>query len=475
MSILAASLPSVCDVIHLKNGKKLRVERTWNEGDKVRYEKNGNIFGFSKDLVAKVESGVCVPDPQDITVQSQSSRKSISVEVLDETLDISKGFDLSRSEVIKDGSVNHKQLNSIESGTRREPKDLQKRIRYLNALRDVILWHVNHNDLASALSFMDPYLRLNPEDLQANLTLAWVYLKQGQYQRAQDVLLRVKIKNDRSPELLYLLGVAYYLQDKNEEAGRMLRQSLELDYRAEVEQLLQKVEQENRTENAYKQANSLHFVIRYEGSSTNVALGQGILASLEHSFSELENQLDFSPRESIVVVLYPDEVFRDLTKTPSWVGALNDGKIRFPIKGLSFVNDKVRRILKHELTHSFLRLKTGGNCPLWLNEGLAQFLSGESSQPFLPVAKQAIARDGFPPLSSLEGSFLSLGDVQASWAYQESLLATEFMVRSFGLSEIQTILERTGQTGNFQAALKVALQKDYTQLQREFEEYVKRQ
>jgi len=128
--------------------------------------------------------------------------------------------------------------------------------------------------------------------------------------------------------------------------------------RPEVESLLKKIQQENLAENDFKQANSLHFVVRYEGSESNRALGQGILASLERSFTELENQLDYSPRDSIAVVLYPDEVFQDVTKMPGWVGALNDGKIRFPIKGLTFVDDTVRGILKHELTHSFIRLKT---------------------------------------------------------------------------------------------------------------------
>jgi Peptidase MA superfamily len=305
--------------------------------------------------------------------------------------------------------------------------------------------------------------------------LAGLHLKQGQYRQAENVLLRAQIKHHESPDLIYLLGMSYYLQDKNEAAARLLQQSLDLRYRPEVEQLVQKIHQENSTENNYRQANSLHFVVRYEGSASNHALGHGILASLERSFSELEAQLDFSPRESIAVVLYPNEVFQDVTKTPSWVGALNDGKIRFPIKGLSLVDEQVRQILKHELTHSFIRLKTAGNCPLWLNEGLAQHLSGESSRLFLPLAKQAISQKRFPLLSDLQEPFLSLSAAQASWAYQQSLLATDFLVKSYGLSDVQRLLEGIGQTGSFQAGLKIILGKNYAELQREFEDYVERQ
>jgi O-methyltransferase involved in polyketide biosynthesis len=139
------------------------------------------------------------------------------------------------------------------------------------------------------------------------------------------------------------------------------------------------------------------------------------------------------------------------------------------------VDENVRKILKHELAHSFIRLKTADNCPLWLNEGLAQYLSGDTAQQFLPKAKQAIARSRFTSLVELEGSFLGLSAAQAAWAYQESLLAAEFLVRSYGLGDVQTLLDRIGQVGSFQAGLKATLRKDYAGLQEEFEEYVKRQ
>ena len=36
-------------------------------------------------------------------------------------------------------------------------------------------------------------------------------------------------------------------------------------------------------------------------------------------------------------------------------------------------------MLKHELTHSFVRLITLGHCPTWFNEGLAQLEEGSTS------------------------------------------------------------------------------------------------
>ncbi|MBM3801908.1 MAG: hypothetical protein FJW26_06275 [Acidimicrobiia bacterium] len=322
---------------------------------------------------------------------------------------------------------------------------------------------------------MDAYLRLDPDGLQANLTHARLRLKRGDLAEAENVLLKAKLKYDPSAELHYLLGTVYYHQDRNSLAVRELQQSLERRYRPEVESLLKKIQQENLAEDQFKQSNSLHFVIRYEGRERSHALGQGILAALERSFLELSNELNYSPRDTIAVVLYPDEVFQDVTKVPGWVGALNDGKIRFPIKGLTVVDDRVRTILKHELTHSFIRHKAGGNCPLWLNEGLAQYLSGDSARSFLPLAKRAIVQKQFPALSRLEDSFIHLDAHKAAWAYQQSLLATEFLMKAYGLGDIQRLLENNAKTGAFEAGLRATLRSEYADLQRQFEDYVRAQ
>src|SRR5258706_5173406 len=80
---------SKADVIYLRNGKKLSVERAWEEGDRIRYERNGNVFGFSKTLVERIESGLYRPEPADIaTPEARQRQQSVPVEVLDETLNL---------------------------------------------------------------------------------------------------------------------------------------------------------------------------------------------------------------------------------------------------------------------------------------------------------------------------------------------------------------------------------------------------
>ena len=465
------------DVIILKNGKRISVERSWEEGNKLRYEKDGNVFGFSKDLVEKVETGTYIPDSEESTVPTgRPVSKSIPIEILHEDLSIENKHSLnSISEIIKEGKADNKKLGEIENEARLNPRDMDKQNRYRSALMEVINWQFKQGEQADAMRNLQQYLRMDPGNLQASIALGSLYLRQGQYLHAEDILSQAQVRNNDSSELYYLLGATYYLQDRNGMASRALRRSLELGFRPEVDHLLKKIEEENWAENAFKQANSLHFVIKYEGTEGNEVLGREILLSLERSFTELESALNYSPRESISVVLYTGEVFRDVTRTPNWVGAINDGKIRLPIKGLSRLDDDLRKILKHELTHSFLRLKTAGTCPVWLNEGLAQYEAGDSARQFFPLFKQTISENNFLQLKRLEGPFVHLPYAAASWAYQESLVAVEFLVKSYGLGEIRRLLEQSVNSADFETTLRTVLRKDYAELQRELQDFVTNQ
>jgi hypothetical protein len=201
-------------------------------------------------------------------------------------------------------------------------------------------------------------------------------------------------------------------------------------------------------------------------------LGRAILERLERTYNDLERVLNFSPRENIAVVLYPDEVFQDVTQAPHWAGALNDGKIRFPLKGISRMDHRLEMVLKHELTHSFIRMKTGGNCPVWLNEGLAQYFSGASARALLPTFKQAVALQRLPLLKQLETPFVSLSSGDAILAYQQSLLTVEFIAQVHGLDNILRLLEESAKSGGFENALQSVMQKDYVQIQQELVNFI---
>lgn len=452
----------------------MEADRVWNEGNQICYEKDANIFRFSQALVEKVEKTTVPPSPAGREFESPTSRNSWpELDKIPSSFHFSSDKDLAlKTGIIQNGKINQKELMELAAVSQNQSSDPSLKHRYLVALTEVIEFQVQQGDQNGAIANLQRFLELEKNHLPAALILASLYLKQGQYAQAENLLTQFQIKNNGSAELHYLLGATYYYEEKNELAGQELRHSLQLRFNPEVQILLKKIEGENRAENNYLQANSLHFVIRFEGTETNQNLGRAILESLERSYNDLERVLNFSPRENIAVILYPDEIFQDVTQAPHWAGALNDGKIRFPLKGISRMDHRLEMILKHELTHSFIRMKTGGNCPVWLNEGLAQYFSGASARALLPAFKQAVALQRLPLLKQLETPFVSLSSGDAILAYQQSLLTVEFIAQVHGLDIIMRLLEECAKSGGFENALQSVMQKDYVQIQQELVNFI---
>jgi len=260
--------------------------------------------------------------------------------------------------------------------------------------------------------------------------------------------------------------------DHTREAITSWKRSLELRPDARVEQLLAKAQREQRVESDFTQGESSHFVLHYEGKQTSEIFRGQILAALEADYDDLVRDLGTPPRDNILVTLYTEQAFFDVTHAPSWTGAINDGKLRVPISGLSSMTPELAHVLKHELAHSFIAHLSAGRCPPWLHEGIAQFLEprslgGEGRQLSLLFKAQ-----GNIPLNTLEGSFLHLSGPQVHIAYAESLAAVSYISDSYGLSDIQRILDRISQGSSTEAALRATIHSDYGQFESDLARYL---
>ncbi len=193
---------------------------------------------------------------------------------------------------------------------------------------------------------------------------------------------------------------------------------------------------------------------------------------MERHYAELEAALDFAPREPITVILYPAQEFQDITRVPSWAGALNDGKIRIPVHGLSSMTLALSRILKHEMVHSFVHSEVQGRCPTWFNEGLAQFESGETAPSSLLAPLYAASRQ--VPLAQLEGSFLQFDTSLAAVAYAESETAVEVIHSKYGDYSLAQILKMLGEGKSMREALQQILRGGYPELETALREYTGR-
>jgi hypothetical protein len=109
---------------------------------------------------------------------------------------------------------------------------------------------------------------------------------------------------------------------------------------------------------------------------------------------------------------------------------------------------------------------------MWLHEGIAQLLeprglSGDGRQLSVLFKTQRNI-----PLNALEGSFMNFSGVQAYVAYAESLAAVSYINDTYGLSDVQRILQRIGQGNSAESALRATIHSDYGQLEQDLARYL---
>jgi tetratricopeptide (TPR) repeat protein len=271
-----------------------------------------------------------------------------------------------------------------------------------------------------------------------------------------------------------VLGYADLQLNRMKEAIAALRRSLELEENDTVRQQLAKAERELAAEGDFSEETSTHFIMRFEGGQAPTSFRREILRTLETHFDALSGDLGFTPRESIPVVLYTDQQYFDVTLAPAWAGAVNDGKLRMPISGLTSVTAELSRVLKHELTHSFINQIAKGRCPTWLNEGIAQLEEQRSSaSDGRRLAALYISQHNIP-LNQLERPFIQFTTPEAVVAYAQSLVSAEYIRSAYGMGDLATILRRMGEGQSTESALRSTVHSGYFQLEQEITAYLKR-
>jgi tetratricopeptide (TPR) repeat protein len=276
-----------------------------------------------------------------------------------------------------------------------------------------------------------------------------------------------------SPDALAMLGFVQFASDHTPDAIRAWKKSLKLRPDAAVSQYLARAERESNVESNFSQHESSHFNLHFEGKQTPESFRRDLLATLESDYDDLVRDLGYSPHNTIVVTLYTEQAFFDVTRAPSWVGAVNDGKLRIPISGMTSMTSDLSRVLKHELTHSFVTQMSGGRCPTWLHEGIAQLEEGKSSSSHGRPLAQLFKAGNEIPYNVLEGSFMQFGTPQAVAAYAESLAAVEYIRDTYGMSDLPRILGRLAQGSSTEAALRATIHADYRQLRDELARWLK--
>jgi tetratricopeptide (TPR) repeat protein len=446
-----AGLDLCGDVIHLNDGSVLVVDKVWEEGNSVKYQTATGIKDLPKATVRRIQQ-------QKSTAPTLTPTPKYGIAV--ETNSNSSG-DRSQTQVPPmSGSakeISEDVIRRLKENLKANPGDEQSRDQLITALNSQGSLQVLKGDLEAARITLQQAISLDKRNPALLMNLAIVQFRLGEYRMAEDVLLFVLQLDPKNQQAFYLLGETCYAQDKIPMAINSWKDAIRLGAYPAASSRLAKAEKEAGVHNELGALQSAHFILHYDRHVSDYRLGEQVLFVLERSYRQLNASLTSYPPATITVILYADQAYFDVTTAPQWSGGLFDGKIRLPIKGLSSITPEVSSVLTHELVHSFVAALSSGNCPVWFNEGLAQWQEGRSSSSQLRLLGQLAAEERLVPLTSLASSFAEFDAGAAGLAYLQSLSAIEYLSEKRGARAVRDILDLLRQNYNFPNAFQTVV------------------
>jgi hypothetical protein len=455
------------DTIVLKNGRRITVDVATESGDRVTGETAAGQISLPKSMVERIEH-----TPLDYSAQTSNannSAKTIAIAAPAEAADIVVDPAIARA-AVHDGAIDRAFIAQTEqSAMMGEAGGAERAAAAHHAAAEFL---TAKGDSDAAVKQDADALRFLPNNLALLLHVSYVHLQRSEYSKALEYLTRAKRVAPDSPDVAKLSGWASYGLNKIPEAVTEWKRALQLRQDPDVATALARAERDARMERDFRDGQTSHFSMKYSGA-VPPALAAGILRALEIDFDQISALLNYTPAEPVGVILYPNEQFEDITRAPAWVGAINDGRIRVPVQGLDSVTDELARVLRHELTHSFLQQKTLGRCPTWLQEGIAEWMEGRRIGTVAAALIAAYDNHSAIPLSDLEVSWLKLSGTGASFAYAWSLAVVETILARDGISDLERLLDELKGSASPEQALRSTLHIDYAELDRQTAEYLR--
>jgi len=453
--------------IVLKNGRRINALSVLEDGDKVRYETSAGTLTLPRAIVDHVESGG-LPTANAAAENGKLSLRPPAGSASDPALAASEGE--IEAHVFRDGEVDRSYISELENDARSG-----KSLANWNAALGHHLaaqFEAAHGDLDLALADERQALIYAPQHPVFLMNAAYLQLRRSEYTLSLEYLERARRVAPEDPDVAKLTGWAYFGLNKLDQAAVEWQHALALRPDPETEAALKKVLRDKEEESQYKENESRHFTLRYSGAS-EPAMARDVLRTLEHHFDAIESELSYTPPDSIGVILYTQQTFADITQAPAWVGALNDGRIRVPVQGLSSVTPELSRVLKHELTHSFIQQKTRGRAPTWLQEGLAQWMEGKRSDANAAALIRMAVTSPEQVAAHFESDWMKMSNEAAGAAYAWALANVESLLHFGGMTDLDRIMDRMAAGDAPEAATKTITRSDYNGLTSETVAYLR--
>lgn len=469
MALLAASLAfALCDglygdTIYLKNGRQMQGTNTVRQNGKVTFETAAGTMSVPESLVDRIVSGDPPIGPQRSSVSGPAELSMAPPASSDTTPALQS--------IVRNGAIDQAALEQIDAKASTHAADAL--VRAAEAESAASRFELDRNNLGVALHHAERALEFAPDQTPLLLNAAYLHLRRGEYQPALDLLEKAERSDPNSADVAKLTGWADYGLNRLSEAVAEWKRSQQQHPDPDVARALEKAQRDLDVENSFREGRSAHFDLHYYGEAAP-ELARDVLRALESDFEDISAALNYTPKEPISVTLYTNQLFQDITRAPSWAGALNDGRIRVPVQGLDKVTPGLARVLKHELTHSFINEKTHGHCPTWLQEGAAQWMEGRrTDQNAAGELLGMYDRHEEPSLTVLEPFWTNLQSGFARIAYGWSLAVIE-AIEITSPGDLERILDRLDEGASGENAVRAALHLTYGDLNAATADYLRK-
>lgn len=281
----------------------------------------------------------------------------------------------------------------------------------------------NNGDYRKAVRLFE---ELPDKSGRKSLGLGLSHYKLGDYENAIHFL--ESAVSDGGDEFMArkFLAFAYYDRDDIDRSLFNAETGLSIKKDPDLKTLYERLKKEKTASDNFIDEGTLHFTALFDGYEHR-DLGRRVITILEDAYGSIGAEMNYYPDRPVTVILYTEKDFYDITQVSMSTGGVYDGKIRVPVKDLHKHSDTLlRKVLFHEYTHALVSSITS-RCPLWINEGLAEYFSGGYPERIGQVI----------PLDRLEDSFPR---GQMKTAYHESYSAVSYLIETYGIFSIKDLL-----------------------------------
>jgi len=270
-------------------------------------------------------------------------------------------------------------------------------------------------------------------------------------------LLEPAVKRHRNdPNVLLLTGLAAYRSDQLRAALDYWKQSLDLAPNDTLSRVYERVRREAEADHSGEKLLGMHIALRYEGEALPSDTARAILSTLDEDYSRIAGQLGCSSDERIVAIVQSRDAYLRGTGAAEWSGGEYDGRIHIAWTEGKQVGPQMRRALAHELVHACLTSIPSGGAPwpAWLQEGLAQKLSGDQlTAASRDQLHQLAAARQIPRLEDLHQDWSQLSIENARLAYNLALAAADALYDNYSSSGIRNVVNNPQNLPQITAAL----------------------